>query len=116
MLRILLDQDFDHDIVRGLLQRLPDLDFIAALQLGLSRADDRRLLLRVAVERRILLTHDVRTMPGHYFGLLQKGETLEGAFIVPRRLKIGTVIDNLEILIVCSEQEDWENTLNRLPL
>ncbi len=116
MLRLLLDQDFDHDILRGLLKRIPALDFTTAYHLGLSRAGDRKLLLRASEERRILLTHDTRTMPDHYFALLQKGETLEGVFIVSRRLKIGFVIENLEILIICSEHEEWQNTLNHLPL
>ena len=116
MLRLLLDQDFDHDILRGLLQRVPELDFTTAHRLGLSRAGDRRLLLRAKEEGRILLTHDSRTMANHYFALLQKGEMLEGVFLVPRRLKIRQAIDDIEILIICSEQDDWQNIFKELPL
>lgn len=32
MLRLLFDQDFNHDILRGLLLRLPDVDGVTALQ------------------------------------------------------------------------------------
>ena len=65
MLRLLLDQDFNHNIIRGLVRRIPNLDYTTALALGLSRADDRRLLLRAASEGLILLSHDEYTMPGH---------------------------------------------------
>jgi hypothetical protein len=34
MLRIFVDQDFDHDILRGLRLRLPDLDAVTAPQAG----------------------------------------------------------------------------------
>ena len=40
MLRIFVDQDFDHDILRGLRLRLPELDAITALQVGLDRKSD----------------------------------------------------------------------------
>lgn len=44
MLRLLFDQDFNHDILRGLLLRLPDVDAVTALQSGLDEAADPELL------------------------------------------------------------------------
>jgi len=40
MLRILVDQDFDHDILRGLRLHLPDLDVVTAFQATLDRKSD----------------------------------------------------------------------------
>lgn len=40
MLKILIDQDFDHDILRGLVRRLPELDFVTALEVGLNEVKD----------------------------------------------------------------------------
>ena len=37
-LRFLVDEDFDNDIVRGLLRRLPILDVVRAQDVGLSEA------------------------------------------------------------------------------
>ena len=116
MLCLLLDQDFNHDIIRGLVLRIPDLDFITALSLGLERADDRRLLLAAARERRILLSHDELSMAGHYWALLNKGKTLEGVVIVPRRLPIRSAVDDLETIVNCSTHEDWTNNCKILPL
>ena len=36
MLRLLVDQDFDQDIIRGLLRRVPGLDAITAHEVGLQ--------------------------------------------------------------------------------
>ena len=44
MLRLLIDQDLDHVILRGLLLRVPNLDVITAHQVGLSNASDPELL------------------------------------------------------------------------
>jgi len=36
MLRVLLDQDFNHKILSGMVRRLPALDYLTALEIGLS--------------------------------------------------------------------------------
>ena len=41
MLRLAADENFNADIVRGLLRRLPDLDIVRVQDAGLSGADDR---------------------------------------------------------------------------
>jgi len=43
-LRFLTDEDFDNDVVRGLLQRLPDLDVIRVQDAGLTRTADPAIL------------------------------------------------------------------------
>jgi len=40
MLRLLIDQDLDHVILRGLLLRVPNVDVITAHQVSLSNASD----------------------------------------------------------------------------
>ena len=63
MLRLLIDQDLDHVILRGLLLRAPNLDVITAHQAGLSNASDPELLAWAAEHERVIVTHDRRTMP-----------------------------------------------------
>jgi hypothetical protein len=43
MLRLLIDQDLDHVILRGLILRVPNLDVITAI-IGLSNASDPEVL------------------------------------------------------------------------
>ena len=51
MLRLLIDQDLDQVILRGLLLRVPNLDVITAHQVGLSDAFDLDLLAWAAEQR-----------------------------------------------------------------
>jgi len=116
MLKILIDQDFDHDILRALIRRLPKLDFVTALNAGLSELEDQDLLLWASANKRVLLTHDRKTMPKHFVILYEQGKPLQGVFVVPRRLPIGQAIDELEIMITCSTIQEWQNNIKILPL
>lgn len=116
MLEILVDQDFDHDILRGLIRRLPQLSYVTAFEVGLSEFKDTELLIWASESKKNLLTHDRKTMPGHFASLLEKNINLAGIFIVPRRLPISQAINDLEIIISCSYFEEWENIIKILPL
>ena len=116
MLKVLIDQDFDHDILRGIVRRIPLLDFATAFELGLSKTPDPELLRQASIQKRILLTHDRKTMPRHVADLINAGEKIFGVFIVPRRMPIGQAIDELEIMILCSKPSEWENLIKQLPL
>jgi hypothetical protein len=63
MIRLLIDVNVDHDILRGLNLRLSDLDVLIAQEVGLSESPDPDLLAWAAEHNRILLTHDLKTIP-----------------------------------------------------
>ena len=114
MLKLLLDHNFDQDYLRQLIQRIPDLDFLTALEAGLDTIDDRQLLRWAASKGRVLLTHDRNTIPGHYAALVNTGEKTSGILLIPHWVKFGQVLDELELQIVCGEHEDWIDTLRIL--
>jgi predicted nuclease of predicted toxin-antitoxin system len=74
MLRLLIDQDLDHDILRGLIRRIPQLDAMTALEIGMGRATDPQLLTWAAQEGRIIVTHDRKTMPAHAADSMGEGK------------------------------------------
>jgi hypothetical protein len=116
LLRLLIDQDLDHDILRGLIRRIPQLDVVTAFEIGMSPAPDLQLLIRAAQERRIIVTHDRKTMPTHAADLMSGGKNIAGLFVVPRRLPLHQVIEDLELMITCSENDEWINVIRYLPL
>lgn len=65
MPRLLADENFNGDIVRGLLLRQPELDIARVQDVGLSGADDPAVLAWAADNDRIVLTHDRATMAEH---------------------------------------------------
>jgi hypothetical protein len=113
---MLIDQDLDHDILRGLIRRIPRLDAITAFEVGMSVATDVELLSWAAAEGRIIVTHDRTTMPIHAAAAMDHGKNIAGLFIVSRRLPLRHVIDDLEIMITCTESDQWINVIRYLPL
>src|SRR3990167_3440315 len=65
MLRLAADENFNGDIVRGLLRRNPKLDIVRVQDGGLSGADDPSVLQWAADQGRILVTHDISTLAKH---------------------------------------------------
>jgi len=116
MLRLLIDQDLDHVILRGLLLRVPNLDVMTAHQAGLSNASDPEVLAWAAEQERILVTHDRRTMPYHAASLIVRAEKVAGIIVVSRQLPVSQVINDLEIIVSCSDMIEWENVIKHLPL
>lgn len=115
MLRLLIDQDLDHVILRGLLLRIPNLDVITAHQVGLSNASDSELLAWAVEHERVVITHDRRTMPYHATIRIARAEKIAGIIIVARQLPVSQVIDDLEIIVSCSDMIEWENVIKHLP-
>jgi hypothetical protein len=116
MLRFLADQNFDEDIVRGLLRDIPELDILTAYRSGLSEATDPELLEWAALQERVVLTHDRRTMPDHAGDRIRAGLRMTGVVVVPKRFSLGQAIEEIELIATCSLESEWENNVLFLPL
>jgi hypothetical protein len=115
-LRFLADEDFDNDIVRGLLRRLPTLDVVRAQDVGLSGQPDPVVLAWAAQADRVILTHDVSTMTAHAYGRIADGLPMAGVFAVSQSLPIGQALDDLLLLAECSFAGEWAGQVRYLPL
>ena len=116
MLSLLSDENFNGDIVRGLLLRQPNFDLFRVQDVGLREVDDPAILAWAASNERILLTHDRATMPDFAYNRLTRGEPMAGMFVVNDRMPIRQAIDELSLLVDCSEQAEWKNVVLYLPL
>jgi hypothetical protein len=115
-LRFLADENLDHDILRGLRQRDADLEVVHALDAGLAGTADPDVLLWAERQQRVLLTHDVNTMPGHAYARLVAGEHVAGVCIIPQSLPVGQAIEELLIIAECSDLDDWKDQVRYQPL
>lgn len=116
MLSLLSDENFNGDIVRGLLLRHPNLDLLRVQDVGLREVDDPAILAWAASYGRILLTHDRATMPDFAYNRLVRGEPMAGMFVVNDRTPMRQAIDELSLLADCSEQAEWKSIVLYLPL
>lgn len=99
----------------GVRRREPSVSFIEAFEVGSNGKDDLTVLEIAARERRILVSHDLRTMPGHFRTFITRQES-PGLVLVPQKAALGRVIDDLVLLWLASEENDWINQICYLPL
>lgn len=110
------DENFDGRILNGLRIRLPDLDVIRIQDTELYKAPDDELLAWLAGEGRILLTHDIQTMPRYVFERVSADQSVPGVIAGHQDTPIGVAIDELEILIGAGTPADFENQVKYIPI
>ena len=113
--RFQADADFNYKIVAGLRRREPAIDFLGAHKGGVIGVSDPEVLTIAAKSRRILVSHDRKTMPGHF---KRFGETRSspGVIIVSQDLEIGAAIEDLLLIWVATDSEEWVDQLGFVPL
>jgi len=116
MLRLLIDENFDQRILRGLRFQLPHLDYLVVQETGLKGLKDPPLLAWAAAHQRILVTHDVNTIPKYAYQRLRAGEPMTGVIIILEDLAIGIAIEELATLIECCEPEELDSQVKYLPI
>ena len=116
MVRLLIDENFNHRILRGLRSRLPQLDIVVVREVGLAGSADSDLLKWAAQNQRVMVSHDVSTMSDCAYELLRLREPMAGLILVPEQMGIGLAIRDLELLIVCSSESDFRDGVEHLPL
>jgi hypothetical protein len=113
--RFLADADFNSDIVAAVLRREPTIDFRTSDAAGLQGLDDLDVLALAAREKRILITHDRRTMPRH-FAEFVASHTCAGVLVVSQKAPIPSVAEDLLLIWTASEAEEWQNRICTVPL
>lgn len=116
MLRLLSDENFNGDIIRGLFLRQPDFDLLRVQDVGLQEVDDPAISEWAANNDRIVLTHDRATMPDFAYQRLSKNDSLPGLFVVNDQMPTRQSIDELLLLSNCSNQSEWKGIVLYLPL
>ena len=116
MVRFLADASLHHAIVTGCVRREPAIDFLSAQNAKLDGKSDPDVLEIAAFQGRILVTHDVRTMPKHFAEFLAAGGLSPGVFLVKQQTPLASVIDGLVLVWTASTPEDWTNRIVEIPL
>ena len=116
MLLFLADENFDYRIVRGLLDRHPELEVVRAQDVGLSRQDDPAVLEWAARERCILLTHDASTMTKYAYERVRAGLPMPGVLEISQSFPIGPAIEQIWLAAAYSEEREWESRVRYPPL
>ena len=115
MLKLLADENFDNTVVRGLFRRSPKIDIVRVQDVGLSGKNDPTILDWAAQERRILLTHDVSTITRYAYDRVRQGQSMPGVIEVSPDAPVGRVVEDILLLVECSQEGELEGQVQYLP-
>src|SRR5882672_6845995 len=104
--RFQADADLNQIIVSAALRRVPAIDFRTATTAGLAGLKDDEVLALAARDGRILVTHDLATMPRHFRGFVQSQRS-PGLLVVPQHLPLGQVADDVILIWAATDPEEW---------
>lgn len=116
--RLLADANFNLHVVRGARRIRHDISIATAHEARLDGVPDPEVLAYAARHDLILLTHDVRTMPGHFTDFLmscKEGEFSPGVWYTPQTLAVGVAIHAILEAWLCSAHGEYRNRELRFP-
>jgi hypothetical protein len=99
-----------------LFRRHPELDLVRVQDVGLMQTPDPHILEWAASQGRVLLSHDVSTVPPVADQRIGDGKPMPGVFIVNDRMPIGQAIDQILFFSLDVEPDEWKNQVLFLPL
>ncbi len=109
MLPVLIDENFNHRILRGVRLRIRRLDSVVAQSAGLGGADDALVLSWAAEQGRVIVTHDRQTLPKFAYDRVRSNQRMPGVIVVGDEMPIGRAIEDLTIYLECGSPQDFEN-------
>jgi Domain of unknown function (DUF5615) len=115
-IRYQADNDLRGHFVRALRRREPAIDFQTAQAANLHGIDDLAVLRKAALEDRILISHDKRSMPQALADLIRQGIVSPGIFLViPQNAEIQRVCESLILVWAASSSIEWRNRITKIP-
>lgn len=109
------DADLNQDIVFGVRRRIPEIDFQTATEAGFEGLRDENVLGIAALENRILVTHDRKTMPTHFAGFIEQRKSW-GVLVVSQKVEINIVIEEIVLIWIASDAEEYVNSIKQIPI
>jgi hypothetical protein len=114
-IRFLADANFNRKIISGVLRREPRISFLSGAEVDLTGIPDLQVLALAASEGRLLLSHDVHTMPRAFAEFTITGSS-GGLLLISQSMPIGSVINGLLRIWEESTAEEWKNRIAWIPL
>ena len=115
MIRFLADENFDNEIVRGVRRRVSEAEFLRVQDTELAGKSDPMILEWAARHGYIVLSHDVNTMRGFFYDRVKADLPVPGLFLIHGTKPIGEVIDALELILLVSDEAEWQGRIEYVP-
>jgi predicted nuclease of predicted toxin-antitoxin system len=110
-IRYQADNDLDHRIIDALMRLLPESQFKTAAEAGLHTGTPDSEVLRItADDNRVLVSHDLKTLPWH-FGEFIEHSLSPGVIIIRQEVTIRDAALWLQFFQVAGNHTDFLNTI-----
>ncbi len=109
-LRFLADENFSYKILNGLKRHFAEIDVVTSDDVDLRGRPDDEVLSFAAEVGRVLLTHDCKTMPGHFKDRLYSGGS-GGVIVLRQQTSIGRAIEIIGTIWEEDDADDWVDML-----
>lgn len=115
MVQLLADENFNDDIVEGVLNYNSSIVFQRVSEVGLKGQPDNVVLEWAANNDFVVVTHDVNTMIYEANLRITNGLACSGLVIAKSRMKYRTAIDELVMIGLCGDPQDFRDLVIHLP-
>jgi len=116
VLAFLADENFNRSIIKGLQRLEPDVDILRVQDTEIAEANDTIVLDFALQQNRVLITHDIKTIPPLVKQLQNGGLVTPGVILIGQHVSIKTAIADLHMIAYCTNLPDWSNKTQFLPL
>ncbi|MBO1438564.1 DUF5615 family PIN-like protein [Meiothermus sp. CFH 77666] len=103
-MKLLLDENLEAAILRGLLRVHPGLDVVRVVDVGLTGAPDP-----------MVLAWDRATMSLEAARRIEAGEPIPGLLLIRRGASTGEVLRTLELILECAHEGELEGIIEYIP-
>jgi predicted nuclease of predicted toxin-antitoxin system len=114
-MKLLLDENLEAAILRGLLRLSPDLDVVRVVDVGLAGAPDQAVLAWAAEQGRVVVSRDRATMSLEAARRIEAGEPMPGLLLIRRGASVGEVLRALELILACAQEGELEGVIEYIP-
>ena len=115
-LRFVADENLNERLVLAVLRRVDGWDFVRVRDVGRGGRTDADLLKWAARQGRIVITHDVRTMPKAAYARVSSRARMPGVLIVPTDAPAREVVEDLVLIAEAGKPADFRDRVAFLPL
>jgi len=116
MLRLLADENLNKYLLDRLYAAIPDLDVIRVQETEVYQAPDPIILKWAANENRILLTHDINTMPGFAFARVRSGQPISDVIEVALFVPLSSIVEDLVLMLGAGTSKKFTNQVRYIPI
>jgi len=114
-MKLLLDENLEAAILRGLLRLSPGLDVVRVVDVGLAGAPDQAVLAWAAEQGRVVVSRDRATMSLEAARRIEAGEPMPGLLLIRRGASVGEVLRALELILACAQEGELEGVIEYIP-